>query len=340
MSGELAAFGEQLRNGAQSAVDDINASGGINGKKVHLSVGDDQCDPPKARRVAADLVDDGISFVVGHFCSGSSIPASKIYGAERILQITPSSTNPALTEQAAEDGMTTVMRTAGRDDRQGEAVAQWLMRRYSGQPVAVIDDDSSYGREITAVVMQRLAGQNISVAVHSSFSPRQKDFTALVADLKAKNVKAVFAGGYHDELAPLVKAMRSAGLQAELAGPDALNTSEFWSLSGSAGEGVRYTDGAPMTGLPSAQNVVAAFRGRGFEPEGYTLTTYAAVQAFAAAAKATKSVDGVQLAAWLRANTVPSVIGDLRWDAKGDLSEVNYAWYVWHDGRAFLESAN
>jgi branched-chain amino acid transport system substrate-binding protein len=119
MTGDLAVFGEQIRRGAQQAVDDLNAQGGVLGKQVRLAVGDDRCDPPRAVREAQKLVGEGAVFVVGHFCSGSSIPASEVYAEEGILQITPSSTNPKLTEMAAADGVRTLFRTTGRDDRQG-----------------------------------------------------------------------------------------------------------------------------------------------------------------------------------------------------------------------------
>jgi branched-chain amino acid transport system substrate-binding protein len=115
---------------------------------------------------------------------------------------------------------------------------------------------------------------------------------------------------------------------------DALNTSEFWSLAGEAGEGVRYSDGLSAVNMPAARTVVAKFRSKGYEPEGYTLNAYAAVQAWAAGAKLDQSTDAAMVAAALKANTVPTVIGDMTWDAKGDMNNPQYGWYVWHGGRA------
>ena len=147
MTGDLAAFGEQLRRGAMQAVDDLNADGGVLGKQVRLVVGDDQCDPRRAVRVANDLVNKGIVFVDGHFCSGSTIPASEIYGEEgTVLQITPSSTNPLVTER----GIPTLLRTTGRDDMQGEFAAAWLAENYRGKNIAILDDKSSYGAQLAA----------------------------------------------------------------------------------------------------------------------------------------------------------------------------------------------
>ncbi len=337
MSGELAVFGEQLRRGAEAAVDAINEAGGVNGKKLHLTIADDQCDRKKAVRAASNLVGEGVVFVAGHFCSGSSIPASKIYGSEGILQITPSSTNPMLTDEAVSDGVNTVLRTSGRDDRQGSTAVDWLVRRHAGEAVAILDDGSAYGREILAIIKQELPQEKFASVDFVSFSSGQKNFNAEASGFAAKGVKAAYVAGYHDEVAPFAKAMRAAGSDAEIAAPDALNTSEFWSLAGSAGEGVRYSDAPYLVDSASAANVVKTFRSDGYEPEGYTLSTYAAVQAFAAAAKGTASFDGRKMGDWLRHNTVPTVIGDLTWDAKGDLTKISYVWYVWHDGRAVVE---
>src|SRR3954469_20917607 len=126
MTGQLAAFGEQLRRGSEMAVKDINAAGGVLGKQLKLEIGDDQCDPKQAVQVANDLVQKGVVFVAGHFCSGSSIPASAVYGEEGILQMTPASTNPDFTEGPAAKGVKTIFRTCGRDDKQGSFAGPWL----------------------------------------------------------------------------------------------------------------------------------------------------------------------------------------------------------------------
>lgn len=337
MSGDLARFGEQIRRGAEKAVADINAKGGVLGRQLRLEIHDDQCNPPRAERIAKELVANGIAFVDGHFCSGSSIPASKIYGAAGVLQITPASTNPALTEEAAAAGYATVLRIAARDDRQGITAAHWLKRKYAWKSVAILDDGSAYGTEITAVIMHNLAGSSVRVAVRESFERDRTDFSALAAALKAKGVTAIYLGAYHKQIAAFVKALRASGSNAEVLAADVLNTDEFWQLAGAAANGVRYTDGWPGYARAS-ETVVAAFRAEGVEPEGYTLHGYAAVQAFAAAATGTKGTSGPAMGAWLRANRVATVFGDIGWDAKGDIKDFGYAWYVWRGGKAVFDS--
>lgn len=337
MSGELAPFGEQIRRGAQQAVDDLNAQGGVLGKQVRLVVGDDQCDPRRAVRVANDLVKQGVVFVAGHFCSGSSIPASEIYAEESIVQMTPASTNPKLTEMAAAKGVTTLFRATGRDDRQGTYAGRWLAKTYAGKNVAILDDQSPYGRGVAEETLKAMEASGLKTTLRETYTQRQNNFTALITEFKERKIDAVYVGGYHDDIGLLVRQAREQGFTGDFASVDALNTSEFWSIAGPAGEGVRYTDAASAVGLASAKAVVSKFRADGYEPEGYTLGAYAAVQAWAAAANIAKSTNGPEVADALHGNTIPTVIGSLSWDSKGDLKQPVYAWYVWHGGRAYLE---
>lgn len=337
MTGDLAVFGEQIRRGAEQAVEDLNAQGGVLGKKVRLAVGDDQCDPRRAVREAQELVDVGAVFVAGHFCSGSSIPASEIYAEEGVLQITPSSTNPKLTEMAAADGVQTLFRTTGRDDRQGTFAGRWLANKYAGKKVAILDDRSAYGGEVAEEALRTMEAAGLKAALRDTYAQKQSDFSPLIIKLKSTGIDAVFIGGYHNDVAKLVRQARDQGYQGAFASVDAMNTSEFWRIAGSAGEGVRYTDGASAVGLDSARNVVARFRDDGYEPEGYVLNAYAAVQAWAAGAKLANETSGAKVGQALHANTISTVIGDLSWDSKGDMNNPVYAWYVWRNGRALLE---
>ncbi|WP_374379392.1 branched-chain amino acid ABC transporter substrate-binding protein [Dongia sp.] len=340
MTGELAAFGEQLKRGAEKAVADINAKGGVNGEQLKLEIGDDQCDPKQAVQVANDLVKKGVAFVAGHFCSGSSIPASAVYAEEGIVQITPASTNPALTEDAAAKGINTIFRTCGRDDAQGVFAGPWLAKTYPGKNIAILDDKSAYGQGLANETAKNFEAAGGKVAVRDTYTAKEKDFSALISKLKDAKIDAVYIGGYHNDVGLMVRQAREQGFEAAFISADALNTAEFWSISGPAGEGLRYSDGASAVNLDSAKDVVASFRADNYEPEGYTLNSYAAIQAWAAAATKAGSTDGAKVAEALRAGPVPTAIGDLSFDAKGDLTKVNYAWYVWHDGKAIQEPLN
>jgi branched-chain amino acid transport system substrate-binding protein len=340
MTGDLAAFGEQLRRGAEMAVKDINAAGGVNGEQLKLEIGDDQCDPKQARQVANDLVQKEVAFVAGHFCSGSSIPASEVYAEEGILQMTPASTNPDFTEGPAKKGVKTVFRTCGRDDAQGVFAGPWLAKTYAGKKVAILDDKSAYGQGLANETEKNAKSSGLEPAMRDTYTAKEKDFSALISKMKDAGIEAVYIGGYHNDVALMVRQAREQGFNADFISADALNTAEFWSISGPAGEGVRYSDGASAVNLDSAKAVVEKFRAESYEPEGYTLNSYAAIQAWAAAAAIAKSTEGEAVAEALRGNTIPTVIGDLQWDDKGDLTKVNYAWYVWHDGKGVQEPLN
>ncbi len=146
MSGSDAAVGEQMRRGAEMVVNDINAKGGVAGQKLKLVIGDDACDPKQAVSIANQFANQNVIFVAGHYCSGASIPASSVYAENGILQISPASTNPALTDDAAKKGWNNVFRVCGRDDSQGRIAGQYIVDRFKGKNVAVIDDKSAYGK--------------------------------------------------------------------------------------------------------------------------------------------------------------------------------------------------
>src|SRR5215210_747893 len=136
MTGQYASFGTQLKNGADAAVADINAAGGVMGKKLKLEIGDDACDPKQARSVGEKFASMKLPFVAGHYCSSSSIPASEAYAEGGVLQITPASTNPTFTER----NLWNTFRVCGRDDQQGTVAGAYIARAYKGKNIAIIHD--------------------------------------------------------------------------------------------------------------------------------------------------------------------------------------------------------
>jgi branched-chain amino acid transport system substrate-binding protein len=333
MTGEYAAFGDQMRHGAEQAVKDINAKGGVLGKNLALSIGDDACDPKQAVAVANDFVSKGIIFVAGHFCSGSSIPASAVYHEEGILQMTPASTNPKFTEDPAAAGWGTVFRTCGRDDQQGSFAGPWIAEHFKGKNIAVIDDKSTYGKGLADLTRAAMNKAGLKEVLDDEITAGDKDYSALVSKLKAANIDVIYFGGYHPEAALIVKQSREQGLNAQLLSGDSLNTQEFATLAGAAADGVMFTNAAEARNLPSAKDVVDEFRKGGFEPEGYTLSTYAAIQVWAQAVAKAGSTDAKKVADVLRSQTWDTVIGKLGFDAKGDLTSSTYVWYVFKDGK-------
>ena len=336
LTGQLAAYGEQLRQGATKAVADINAAGGINGEKIVLEMGDDACDPKQAVNVANQLASKGVKFVAGHFCSGSSIPASKVYEEEGILQITPSSTNPKFTEE----GGWNVARVCGRDDAQGKVAGAFLAKNYAGKKVAVVDDKSAYGKGLADETRKAMNAAGLTEALNESINAGEKDYSALVSKLKDAGVEAVYFGDYHPEAGLILKQMAEQGLNAKMLSGDSQNTAELWTIAGKASENLIFTFAPEPRDIPDAKAIVEEFKKGGYDPEGYTLYTYASFQLYKAAAEATKSTDNKKIAEWLRAgNPVKTVLGEIKLDAKGDLVDPVYVWYTFKDGKYFEDKS-
>ena len=332
LTGQLAAYGEQYTQGAKKAVDDINAAGGINGEKLVLEMGDDACDPKQAVNVANQLASKGVKFVAGHFCSGSSIPASKVYEEEGILQITPASTNPKFTDE----GGWNVARVCGRDDAQGKVAGAFLAKNYAGKKVAIVDDKSAYGKGLADETRKAMNAAGLTEALNESINAGEKDYSALVSKLKDAGVEAVYFGGYHPEAGLILKQMGEQGLKARMLSGDSMNAAELWTIAGEAATNLIFTFAPEPRNFESAKKVVDEFKAGGYDPEGYTLYTYAAFQMYKAGAEATKSTDSQKIAEWLRAgNAVPTVLGEIKLDSKGDLTDPKYVWYTFKDGKYF-----
>ena len=328
MTGQYASFGEQMQKGAQAAVRDINAAGGVLGQQLALSIGDDRCDPKEAVAVANKFVNEGIQFVAGHFCSGSSIPASAVYNEEGILMMSPASTNPKFTEQ----GFSNVFRTCGRDDQQGDYAGAWLSRHYKGKKVAFAHDKQAYSKglaDLTLAAFERAGGKAV---LYETVNPGERDYSAFVTKLKAANIDALYYGGYHTELGLIARQMREQGLKAQILSGDALNTLEFWSITGDAGEGLLFTFAPDPRAKPEAKKIVDRFKAEGYDPEGYTLYTYAAIQVWADAVKTAGSTDFEPVVKALDDGTFETVLGSLEFDDKGDVTLPGYVFYEWKDG--------
>jgi branched-chain amino acid transport system substrate-binding protein len=336
ITGSNAALGEQMTRGAKMAVADINAKGGVLGKKLNLILADDACDPKQAVAAANDVVGKKVVFVAGHYCSSSSIPASAVYNEAGILQMTPASTNPALTDDAAKKGWTNVFRSCGRDDVQGGVAGKYLADHFKGKNVAVVHDKTTYGKGIADETKKAMNAAGLKEAMYEAITQGDKDFSALISKMKQANIDAIYFGGYQTEGGLIVRQARDQGLKAQFIGADALATEEFWKITGPAGEGTLMTFPPDPRKVPTAKAVVDKFTAEGYDPEAYTLYTYAAIQAFAAAADKAKSLKLDDLSKALKSTTVDTVLGPLSWDKKGDVINPKYVFYIWKGGK-YLE---
>ncbi len=328
MTGQYATFGEQMRRGAEMAVADLNRAGGVLGEEVTLLVGDDACDPRQAVSVANQMVNDDVVFVAGHWCSGSSIPASQVYTEEGILQISPGSTNPALTDEGGDN----VFRVCGRDDQQGAVAGDYLMEHFSDQSVAFVHDRTAYGKGLADQTLARFQERGGEEVLYEAYTAGESDYTALVSKLKQLDANVLYVGGYHTEAGLMVRQMREQGMDTQLVSGDALVTDEFWAITGAAGEGTLFSFSPDPRKNDVAAEVVERFLADGYDPEGYTLYTYGAVQAWAQAAEQAGTLELDPVIEQLWASEFSTVLGTIGFDEKGDVSAPGYVFYRWSNG--------
>lgn len=333
MTGQYAAFGEQMRRGAEMAVKDINAKGGVLGQKLVLKIGDDACDPRQAVAVANQFVNDGVVFVAGHFCSGSSIPASAVYHEEGIIQMSPASTNPTLTDQ----GFDNVFRVCGRDDQQGPYAADYAVEKKLGAKVAIVQDKSAYGKGLADAFKAELNKKGVTEVSYDAVTQGDKDFSALITKLKQEGAEFLYYGGYHTELGLITRQAKAQGLNLKIMSGDAIVTDEYWAITGEQGTGTYMTFSPDPRNIPDAAAVVKEFTASGYNPEGYTLYTYAAVQVFAQAAAKANSPEPDKVMPLLHGNTYTTVIGPVAFDQKGDKTGQNYVMFQWSKDGKYAE---
>jgi branched-chain amino acid transport system substrate-binding protein len=330
MAGQYAASGAEMRAGAEQAVADINAAGGVLGEPLVLEVSDDGCDTRQAVSIARNLVTRRVVFVAGHFCSTPSLAAAEVYAAAGVLQISPASTNPRLTDA----GHWNTFRVSNRDDRQGEVAARLIAERFPGQRVALLHDGSAFGAGVAEAARRGLREAGQAEALHVAFSAGARDQSALVEQLARAGITVVHLAGYHTDAGLILRQMRERGLGAVAIGTDALAHPEFWQVTGAAGEGTLLTIAPDPRGRSEAAAVAARFRARGIEPAGHVLATYASVQVWAAAAQRAGSTEPRRVAEMLRSGGPwPSVLGPISFDAKGDVTVPTYVIHVWRNGR-------
>ena len=326
ITGANAAFGAQLKNGTEQAIEDINAKGGINGQKITLSAGDDVADPKQGVSVANKFVADGVKFVVGHFNSGVTMPTSEVYQENGILSITPASTNPKVTER----GMWNVFRTCGRDDQQGAVAGAYILKSLKGKKVAVVHDKTTYGQGLADETKKAINKGGVKEVLYEGVNTGEKDFSALVSKIKASGADVVYWGGLHTEGGLIVRQMRDQGVKAVLMSGDGITSDEFATIGGPGVEGTLMTFAPDPRKRPEAKAVVEKFRAKKFEPEAYTLYSYAAVEIIAQAATSAKSLDPKKVAAQIKSGQkFKTVIGDMAYDKKGDITRPDYVMYVW-----------
>jgi branched-chain amino acid transport system substrate-binding protein len=334
LTGPQAHIGEDIRDGVRLAVDEFNASATrIGGRRVHfeLLVGDDEANPTKATTVAQSLVDSKAAAVIGHFNSGASIPASRIYSDNGIPQISPGSTNPAYTQQ----GFKTTFRLVANDNQQGPALARFALEDLHAKAVAVIDDATAYGQGLadTFEAAARAGGAQIVAREHTT--DKDTDFKAILTRIKGRQPDLVMFGGIDPQAAPMRRQMRQLGIQAVFIGGDGVQTPEFIKVAGAAdAEGVYASaPGLPRDKMPGGPQFLQKFDTRfGKEVQLFAPMGYDAVFVLAEAMKRADSTDPARFLPEVGRTRYTGVIGPIAFDEHGDLRDGPVSIYQVHAG--------
>jgi branched-chain amino acid transport system substrate-binding protein len=326
LSGSSLNLGETQEVGAQKAFEHLNDKGGLLGKEIVVISVDDACEPLQAKAVARQLVSEGVVFVVGHICSACSLAASKIYEEAGIIMISPGSTNPKVTEE----GGPNVFRVIGRDDQQGTIAGDYLADNHSNSNIAIIHDGQAYGLGLAEFTKRQLNKRGVTEVMFASYTADQKDYKSVVDKLVDKKVDVLYAGGYLTDIGIILRQAKKELPNLRLFSGDSLVNVQFLFVAGKAGEGTYFTFGPDMRLKPEAREVAAAIREEdAYEPDGYTLYSYGAVQAWAQAVKQAGSLKPKAVINALRAGSFDTVLGKIGFDEKGDVTGIsNFVWYV------------
>ena len=327
VTGPVAQYGDMQMIGSKMAIEQINAKGGVNGMQLEGVVYDDACDPKQAVAVANKIVNDGISYVVGHLCSSSTQPASDIYEDEGIVMITAASTSPDITER----GYEMIFRTIGLDSLQGPTAGKYIADKVKPKNMAVIHDKQQYGEGIATAVKSTVEAAGINVVMFEGITSGDKDFSTLIAKLKKANVDFVYYGGYHPELGLILRQSADAGLNAKFMGPEGVGNNEISTIAGDASEGLLVTLPPSFDQRPENATLVKAFKDKGQDPSGaFVMTAYSAVQVIADAVKKAGTTDSGAVAKTLHDSVFDTPTGKIDFDDKGDLTSFDFVVYEWH----------
>lgn len=329
LTGGMAWFGEQHQQALKAAAPELEAAERALGDDIRVIVVDDYCNGPQAAAAAHKLVEVGAVFVGGHACSGAAIPASAVYEKAGVLMIASTATNPRLTDQ----GFDLVFRVVERDTKKAAMVAERLAARGPEARIAIVHDGEAYGRGLAEATRRMLAELGIVPVVLDAVEPDRADYGDLLDRLEAAGTDVLFFSGYPTEAGVVVRQARERELGFEMIGVDSLATEYFWHLAGDAARGVLFPSTKELRDSIHAASVVARFRAQGYEPEGFTIYNFAVFEVWSQAVQKARTADPETVARTLRENTFDTVLGNIGFDARGDINGIDsFAWYVWRDG--------
>ena len=330
-TGDLAPYGLPSKDAAEMVVAEVNAKGGINGKKVELMVADDQCKPEIATNVATKLVSEGVNIVIGHVCSGATKAALGIYKDAKIIAISPSATNPPLTKSGEYPNF---YRTIAPDDEQAKLAASFVVEKLGAKKVAVLHDKGDYGKGFADFAKEAIEkGGKAKVVMYEGIQPGAMDYSAVIQKLNKEKADAIIFGGYHPEASKLLSQMNKKRIKLPFVGPDGIKGDGFLKIAGKDAEGVYATGPMDVTKYPLNAKARADFKAKhGKEPGTFFDQAYAATLAVMNAVKVAGGTDYEAVGKALKSSEVETTVGKIKFDAKGDAEGVGFAVYQVKNG--------
>lgn len=339
-TGPVAYFGKDTENGARMAIETLNARKPvIGGKKVRfeLVAEDDAGDPKQATAVAHRLVDAKVNAIVGHQTSGTTIPASKIYYAAGIPQISHSSTSPKYTQQ----GFNTAFRVVSNDMQLGRALGRYAVKEMGARRIAVVDDRTAYGQGLATEFVKGLQQGGATVVAKEFTHDKATDFTAILTKIRATRPDLVFYGGMNAVAGPMLRQMKQLGLNARMMGGDGICSDEIAKLSGGAmadGQVVcAEAGGVEAAGKPALDKFRADYKKRfGIDVQINAPYAYDAVMTFADAMTKAGSTAPASYLPELAKISYKGVTGNVAFDKFGDIRDGTLTLYTFKGGHRTL----
>lgn len=333
-SGNLAQFGLPSINAAEMAVADINARGGVLGKQVEIIVVDDQCKPELATNVATKLVEKNADVVMGHTCSSTTKATMPIYTREKLVVISPASTNVELTSGR----YPYFFRTISPDNKQARTGVDFVLDKLGAKRVAILHDKGDYGK-VYAEFAKKFVEESgrAKVVIFEGITPEQLDYSSVIQKVRGNGVDMLIYGGYHPEASKLVQGMRKKGMKIPVISEDAIKGDSFIKLAGPDAEGVYATGTKDNSELPLYRQIVAEHRKKyGAAPGNFFFEAYAATQALLNAIEKSGGTDPDKLTRTLRAEYVDTPLGRISFDKNGDAIGTGFVVFQVRDGK-FVE---
>jgi branched-chain amino acid transport system substrate-binding protein len=331
-SGDLASYGLPSVKAAELVVADWNAKGGVLGKQIELVVEDDVCKPEVATNTAAKLVGEEVVAVIGHICSGATKAALGIYNDSNIPVISPSATNPPLTQSGDYPNF---FRTIAPDDAQAQLDVDFAVNTLGLTKIAVLHDKGDYGKGFAEFAQMYLKEiPSVEIVMFEGIQVGAVDYSAIINKVDSSGAEAIIYGGYHPEASKLVGQMRSKGMDTIFISDDGVKDDTFIKVAKEAAEGVYASGPVDTTSNPLAIKATKDHQEKyGEDPGAFFLNAYAATQAVLNAIETAGSTEYDAIVNALRTEYVETPLGSISFDEKGDAIGVGFSVYQVQNGQ-------